>query len=144
MTILEQLFGGLPPGVQVLFWIVLVIEVAGLVSVVVLLVNSRRFTARVRRMGDADESDFLWVFLVPALNEEVTIADSVARLSQTQATHALFLVIDDGSEDRTGDILSGIADPRLRVLTRVAPDARRGKAEALNAAYRLLREEISA
>jgi cellulose synthase/poly-beta-1,6-N-acetylglucosamine synthase-like glycosyltransferase len=142
MTILQQLFGGLPLWVQILFWVVLMIEIAGFASVVVLLVNSRRFTARVRRMGDADESDFLWVFLVPALNEEVTIADSVARLSQTRATHALFLVIDDGSDDRTGEILAGIGDPRLRVLTRVAPDARRGKAEALNAAYRLLREEI--
>lgn len=142
MTVLEQLFSGLPLWIQVLFWVVLAIEIAGFASVVVLLVNARRFRARVRRLGEADESEFLWVFLVPALNEEVTIADSVARLAETRATHAVFLVIDDGSQDRTGDILAGIGDPRLRVLTRVAPEARRGKAEALNAAYRVLREDI--
>lgn len=142
MSVIEALFGGLPLWVQILFWTVLVIEIASLVSVIVLLVNARRFRARTLRMGDADESEFLWVFLVPALNEEVTIADSISRLSETQATNAMFLVIDDGSEDRTGEILAAMSDPRLRVLTRIAPEARKGKAKALNAAYRLLREEL--
>ena len=85
-----------------------------------------------------DPDDSLWVFLVPALDEEVTIADSVRRLLAVECAHRLVLVIDDGSTDRTGEILAGIADPDLVVLRRDPPEARLGKAAALNAAWRLL------
>jgi len=144
---MSDIFGGLPIWVQVLFWAVLAITVSSLVSVVSLLVLARRFRNRVRGdvqrdPGGSVEQNFLWVFLVPALNEEVTIADSVARLRRVAATHAMFLVIDDGSEDRTGEILAGIDDPRLNVLTRTAPHAREGKAAALNAAYAHVRSAL--
>ena len=76
-----DIFEGLPIWVQVLFWAVLAITVSSLVSVVSLLVLASRFRNRVRGdvrrdPGGAVEQNFLWVFLVPALNEEVTIADS--------------------------------------------------------------------
>ena len=45
------------------------------------------------------------------------------------------IVIDDGSDDATPEILAGFDDPDLYVLRRTLPDARKGKAEALNAAY---------
>ncbi|WP_344094236.1 glycosyltransferase family 2 protein [Microbacterium deminutum] len=143
MSIVEALFGGLPAGVQVFFLIVLLVDIASLVGVIVLLVAAARFRAIAGRKPPGDESAFLWVFLVPALNEEVTIADSVERLRSTRATNALFVIIDDGSDDRTGEILATIDDPRLRVLTRAAPEARQGKAAALNAAYRRVRESLS-
>ncbi|WP_345803187.1 glycosyltransferase [Microbacterium sp. AZCO] len=148
MTVIDELFLGLPLWVQTLFWVTLVVILASIGSVVVLLILGHRFRRRVRRLaergGGPTESDFLWVFLVPALNEEVTIADSVARLRATRATNAVFLVIDDGSDDRTGEILAGIDDPRLHVLTRTPPEARKGKAAALNAAYRDARAFIAA
>ena len=93
-----------------------------------------------RPMGD--ESAYLWVFLVPALNEGVTIADSVARLRSVQATNKIVMVINDGSDDNTGAVLDGIAGHDLEVLTRVAPNARVGKAAALNAAFHHVREQI--
>lgn len=141
----NSLYAGLPVWIQVLFWIVLIIIVSSIVSLVTLLIGAWRFGRLVRRRdreGRAREADFLWVFVVPALNEEVTIADSVARLRATEASHAVFLVIDDGSDDRTGDILRGMKDDRLHVLTRVAPEARKGKAAALNAAMRHLQEVV--
>ena len=134
-------FAGLPVVIQVFFWIVLVIVVASFISAVVLLVAGTRERLRQRRMirgtleRGHDESDFLWVFMVPALNESTAIADSVSRLRDTKATNALFLVIDDGSDDGTGQIVSAIADERIRVLSRVMPNARTGKAAALNDAY---------
>ncbi len=47
------------------------------------------------------EDDFTWVFLVPALNEEIRIADSVARLLEVRCTHRRIVVVDDGSTDST-------------------------------------------
>lgn len=82
--------------------------------------------------------DFTWVFLVPALNEEVTIADSVARLLEVRCARRHIVVIDDGSTDRTPEVLAGITSPDLRVLRRDKPDAQLGKADALNDAWRRL------
>ncbi|MDX2375818.1 glycosyltransferase [Microbacterium sp. LRZ72] len=148
-----DLFSPLPIWAQVLFWVVLGIIVCSLISIVTLLAAAGRFAALTRRRerdalarrpegAPPDESRFLWVFVVPALNEEVTIADSIARLRATNATDAVFLVIDDGSTDATGEILASIDDPRLSVLTRTPPDARQGKAAALNAGYRHVREHL--
>ena len=75
------------------------------------------------------------MFLVPALNEEVTIGDSVRRLLDVEVPNKIVLVIDDGSEDGTADVLAAIEAPELEVLRRVAPDARNGKAAALNAGW---------
>jgi cellulose synthase/poly-beta-1,6-N-acetylglucosamine synthase-like glycosyltransferase len=86
-----------------------------------------------------DDTDaFTWVFLVPALNEEVTIADSVARLQALDLRERHIVVIDDGSDDRTPELLAELAAPGLHVLRRDAPEAREGKAAALNHAWREL------
>src|SRR5262249_46457332 len=130
-------YAGLPWPVQVLFWIVLIITISTLVSVVWLRINAARVAHR--PMPDAHESDYLWVYVVPALNEEVTIADSVDRLLQVQATRRVFLVVNDGSQDRTAEILAGLSSTtgsELVVLQRDPPNARQGKAAALNAAWR--------
>lgn len=82
--------------------------------------------------------DFTWVFLVPAMNEEVTIADSVERLLEVRCRHRHIMVIDDGSTDRTPDVLATISDPDLVVLRRNKPHAQVGKADALNDAWRRL------
>jgi cellulose synthase/poly-beta-1,6-N-acetylglucosamine synthase-like glycosyltransferase len=83
---------------------------------------------------------FTWVFLVPAMNEEVVIADSVERLIALPVARKRIVVIDDASEDRTPAILAGIDDPDLFVLRRDKPDAQKGKAAGLNYAYRALRD----
>jgi cellulose synthase/poly-beta-1,6-N-acetylglucosamine synthase-like glycosyltransferase len=83
--------------------------------------------------------NFMWVFLVPALNEEVTIRDSVSRLLAIPVAHRAIVVIDDASEDRTPEILAELGHHAdLRVVRRELPDARRGKAAALNSAFRAL------
>lgn len=53
--------------------------------------------------------------LVPARNEEATIEACVrALLAQPRVTEVV--VYNDGSTDRTAEILAGIDDPRVRVL----------------------------
>ena len=142
-----DLYAGLPIVVQVLFWLAFIGALWSFGSVIVLAILAHRDRRRAaiaerRARGAGLEADFLWVFIVPALNEEVTIADSVQRLRETAATNAVFLVVDDGSDDRTGEILDSIDDPRLEVLHRTAPNARNGKAGALNAAYHHLIDEV--
>ena len=108
-----------PIEVRVLFFIVLVIAVSAFISVVTLAVMAAR-ARHVRKhdhpAGAVSESDFLWVFMVPALNEEVTIADSVGRLLQTQATNRVIFAINDGSDDRTAEVLESLATDDLHVL----------------------------
>ena len=80
-----------------------------------------------------------WI-VIPALNEERVIANTVRHALRlgTPETPVRVLVIDDGSDDRTPDIVAGIADDRLHVLRRDLPLARQGKGEALNAGYRYI------
>lgn len=142
-----HIYDGLPPWALPIF-IIAVVMVAG--STLSLFILGIRAGAQLRRAaraqdsgGDvADEHEYLWVFLVPALNEETVIADSVGRLSEVRVTHKRILVIDDGSDDRTGQVLASIPEPDLTVLTRVAPNARQGKSEALNDAWRYLHRTV--
>src|SRR6187551_2725846 len=75
-----------------------------------------------------------WI-IVPCLNEERVVANTVASalaLSGPWGTRTRVLVVDDGSDDATPDVLAGIDHPSLYVLRRNAPEARQGKGEALN------------
>lgn len=102
--------------------------------------------ARQRRAGDdaVSPAEYRWIILVPACNEEVTIGDSVQRLLALRVPHLLVLVIDDGSTDRTAQIVADLADPQLAVLRRMPPDARTGKSNALNAAWKYIHNGLLA
>lgn len=83
-----------------------------------------------------------WI-VIPCLNEERVIAKTAAAalaLSGPAGCRTYVLVVDDGSDDGTPAVLSAIEHPYLHVLRRVRPDARQGKGEALNAAYRFIRD----
>ncbi len=118
--------------------IAFVIVVAMFVWTVTLAFRSERWEVRQRDrpIDPATEREFTWVFIVPALDEERTIADSIRRLEDAQATHAITIVVDDGSTDRTPEILRSLERPGLEIVRRELPDARIGKADALNAAWR--------
>ncbi|NKQ52533.1 glycosyltransferase [Amycolatopsis sp. K13G38] len=81
-----------------------------------------------------------WI-VIPALDEERVVAATVraALALDSPQTPVRVLVVDDASTDSTPEILAAIDHPRLHVLRRALPDARRGKGEALNAAYRWIR-----
>ncbi|MEN0071727.1 MAG: glycosyltransferase, partial [Propionicimonas sp.] len=130
-----------------LMWVLLFLTVVTFLTVSVLLILSRVELRRQRRGADrADEAGYLWVYLVPALNEEVTIGDSVRRLVDVQATHKLIVVIDDASDDQTPVILARIAAevPDLRVLRRELPNGRKGKSAGLDNAWQFLHDEVLA
>lgn len=76
------------------------------------------------------------VFVLPCLNEERVIGASLDRLTTLDHPHVSILVVDDGSDDTTAAIVRAHPDPRVRLLQRRLPEARKGKGEALNAAVR--------
>ncbi|MFJ8165520.1 bifunctional polysaccharide deacetylase/glycosyltransferase family 2 protein [Streptomyces sp. NPDC096136] len=66
--------------------------------------------------------------VVPAHNEEATIASCVRALLEGGCPNIDVVVVDDGSTDGTAAAALAVADPRVRVVTR----PNRGKPAALN------------
>ena len=108
------------------------------------------WTARKPRpiLGEAPDAvrDGLY-FLVPCLNEEVVIGETVSRLL-TEAGCTV-IVIDDGSSDATAERARSAAaafgqEARLMVCRRSGAESRKGKGEALNAAYPLIARDVVA
>jgi len=132
-------FTGLPFPIQALFVCALFVSVVQIAAVLQLAWRSIQQERLVQAIHSAipmhGEQEFLWVFIVPALNEEVTIDDTLNRLETIEATNKVFIVINDGSTDNTGKILEERASEVLVVMNRVLPKARVGKAAALNDAW---------
>ena len=87
--------------------------------------------------GDANR--FSWHFLIPCRDEEAVIGGTLGYLIK-HFPMAHVWVIDDDSDDATGTIVKdhATANPNIHLVARKRPDARTGKSEALNAAYRQL------
>lgn len=131
-------FAGIPWPAQVILTAAFLVIVAMTLWTLSLTARGMRTAARAPGGAPGAADDFTWVFLVPALNEQITIGDSVTRLLGVPLAHRKIIVIDDGSDDATPEILATYRHPDLLVLRRDKPEARIGKAEALNAAYRML------
>jgi 1,2-diacylglycerol 3-beta-glucosyltransferase len=131
-------FDGIPLPAQI------VLTAAFIVIITMCLWTTALFVRGQKSIAGAPQSHgdegWTWVFLVAALNEEITIGDSVERLLALELADRRVIVIDDGSDDRTPEILEQFSHPDLHVLRRSLPEARKGKAQALNAAYQRIGE----
>jgi 1,2-diacylglycerol 3-beta-glucosyltransferase len=119
------------------------ISTIALVVLAVRYVGGRQHSTVAKALGSGDGTpEHFWI-IVPALNEEVVVGNTVRAalgLGGHGGTLTRVLVIDDGSDDGTPDVLAAIDHPRLHVMRRELPEARKGKGEALNAAYRYIAE----
>lgn len=115
--------------------IALVISVTFITYVFVIVVPF----LRCRRRPAGNAAGFSWHFFVPARDEERVIAITLDYLRASFPTTHVW-VIDDASTDTTAAIVATIAgrERNVHVVSRRLPDARTGKGEALNAAYRQL------
>ena len=89
--------------------------------------------------------------IVPAHNEEYTIAETVTSLASIEyyyngEVNFELIVCNDGSEDRTGEELAKLKDkfPHLKIITRVPPRSGKGKGFVLNDALEISKGEVVA
>jgi hypothetical protein len=81
--------------------------------------------------------------MIPARNEEAHIGAAVAAVLASEGVELELIVLDDGSTDRTAQILAGIADPRLRVAAGGGlPPGWSGKQHACAALARLASHKL--
>jgi 1,2-diacylglycerol 3-beta-glucosyltransferase len=130
-----------------LVWLAAMLIVLGVSYGLGMLVVSRREPARGRSRGrqalgassgPCPGDDLFFVFMMPCLNEERVILNSLQRLLDIPGDDFVILVIDDGSDDNTAGVVSGAGSDRVWLLSRKPPQAQQGKGEALNAAVRYL------
>ena len=107
-------------------------------TLAVFLMSRRR-----RRHPLPPPDDLYFVFVMPCLNEEVVIERSLDALLALPSENFAVLVIDDGSEDRTADLVLNYDPERVWLFQRRLPEARQGKGRALNAAFRYLRDRVA-
>lgn len=133
-------FHGLSLAMRTLFIVAIALGLARLAFLAVLALY-QRFTAPGRAPPEiAAENGPLVSVLIPCFNEEQVIASSVQRILASSWTRLEVLVLDDGSADRTSEVVreAFAGDPRVRLLT----FENGGKAEALNRGLRLTRGDI--
>ncbi len=93
---------------------------------------------------ESDPADLLFIFVVPCLNEELVIGQTIERLLSVRGRNTHVIVIDDGSTDETAAIAGSYRDQGVTVLTRRLPNAAQGKGRALNEAFNWVRERVEA
>lgn len=86
-----------------------------------------------------------WHVMIPCRDEESVIGETVSS-ARTSFPDLHVWVIDDDSEDNTAGIVKGLQDfdDKVHLISRRRPEARTGKGDALNAAYRVISRAVSA
>lgn len=123
---------------QVVSLLVTILFVQYVVTILVPYLRRKRSNT-----GDADR--FAWHMIVPARDEEVVIGTTITRL-RGDFPQAHVWIVDDASEDGTARVVEHHAtdDPMIHLVSRRLPEARTGKGDALNAAFRLIEASLPA
>jgi len=114
-----------------------------------MLINSLVSLKKQKKPEPISEYPFVSIF-IPAHNEEYTIEDTVRSVCQLDyhnddgEPNYELIVVNDGSTDSTGEILSSLKGeyPQVKIVTRHPPRSGKGKGFVLNDALTLSRGEI--
>lgn len=128
-------------------WALLGVGLYVLVAAAVWIAGAMRFalsreTAAAEAFYDIPDGDLPPItVLVPAYAEEITIGDALDALRVVDYPDLEIIAIDDGSPDRTADVIADrmARDPRLRFLRK---EVNEGKAMAMNDAIAISRGEV--
>jgi cellulose synthase/poly-beta-1,6-N-acetylglucosamine synthase-like glycosyltransferase/spore germination protein YaaH/peptidoglycan/xylan/chitin deacetylase (PgdA/CDA1 family) len=127
-------------GLQGLFIVAIVLGLARLLFLAILaLVHRMREPSREPPLL-APQTGPLISVLIPCFNEEKVIAESVRRILASDWTNLEILVLDDGSRDRTAEVVRGAfaGEPRVELMA----FENGGKARALNRGLARTRGDI--
>lgn len=80
--------------------------------------------------------------IVPARNEETIIADTILKLKTLDYPKYEVIAVNDGSTDRTGEIIDRLAEEHYPWLRAVHVEPNSGKSQALNAGILLSQGEF--
>ncbi|NLZ49090.1 MAG: glycosyltransferase [Clostridiales bacterium] len=86
--------------------------------------------------------DFTTYLVIPCLNEAKVIGNTIKNILNMGLDKICVVAINDGSEDNTLEILESFNSDKLIIVNRVLPNARQGKGEALNYAYRRILDHV--
>ena len=114
-------FEGIPLAAQLLLIVAFIVIVAMCLWTAALFVRAQRAIAGAPAARAQADDAWTWVFLVAALNEEITIGDSVERLLALDLANRKVIVVDDGSDDGTPQILASFSDPDLTCCDATCP-----------------------
>ena len=121
-----------------------------LIPSLTMLLNSIISLKKMKPVTPFKEEDlpFISIF-IPAHNEENTIEATVRSVCQSEymkngEPNYEVIVINDGSTDSTGEILSNLKNelPQIKIVTRHPPRSGKGKGFVLNDALTLSRGEV--
>ncbi|WP_082115049.1 glycosyltransferase [Lentzea aerocolonigenes] len=115
-----------------LVWLMVPLAMIGVVRVCVVLVAADLYDLSLHRSRPLPYAPTVWV-VIPAYNEELCVARAVQSVLDSSYADVSVIVVDDGSTDRTAEVLSGFG-PRVRVVSQ--PNA--GKAAAINTGMHLV------
>ena len=80
-----------------------------------------------------------FIFVIPALNEELVIGTTLDRLLSLPDKNVRVMVMNDNSDDRTAEIVEEYKSDRCMLVNRSPEIARQGKGHVLNHAYEHIR-----
>ncbi|WP_239256831.1 glycosyltransferase family 2 protein [Listeria ilorinensis] len=89
-----------------------------------------------------DIKELEYYFLIPCLNEEKVIENSLKAIMNLKYRNFKVFVIDDASTDNTVKVVTEMKLDKVEIISRCKPNAQKGKGEALNHAYRIIRERV--
>jgi cellulose synthase/poly-beta-1,6-N-acetylglucosamine synthase-like glycosyltransferase/peptidoglycan/xylan/chitin deacetylase (PgdA/CDA1 family) len=113
----------------ILAFLLIPIAILAVLRALMLAAFARRHAGEYRRGGHDEGFEPPVSIVVPAFNEEEVIEAAVRSLAAGDYPELEVIVVDDGSTDRTAEIVESLALVRVRMLA----EENRGKAEALNA-----------
>lgn len=136
-------FYGMSLGSSIIKWLFLLGIILGLsrVAIIGILAGAQKWRSRKREITHFGEGYEPFVsIVVPAYNEEKVICKTVESLLRSEYTNFEILVIDDGSPDKTYDVVSEKYGDHEKVV--IFRKENGGKASALNFGWQTAKGEI--
>jgi cellulose synthase/poly-beta-1,6-N-acetylglucosamine synthase-like glycosyltransferase len=126
--------------VKVVALLALILSVARVLSLMLLSLADLRRHGRVGDRALVGSAPRAVTVVVPAYNEEKVIERTISAVLASEGVDVEVVVLDDGSKDKTGDVVATRfhRDPRVRLLRL----QNGGKAAALNVGFKIATHQI--